>query len=247
MAWGRIESVPPSIVRSAHDGSSDADDPTVETPQSVPLSDLSAFRRDLLLVIASFEGTDAVPAGVAIAEDLRAASAGSVSQGRFYQNLRKLVALGAVETPDVKLFLYDDQESKRANVQQILAERPGKTLVLCDNLDRGRDLTEDLDAPFVSGETTDRMDVFQDLENRIVIGSRVADEGLSLADLDVVVEYDFHGGSRRQEAQRYGRVMHGESTGEHLILMTDAEYEKYSKRLLSLEEQGVTVVPERRE
>ena len=44
-----------------------------------------------------------------------------------------------------------------------------------------------------------------------------------LATLATVVEYDFHGGSRRQEAQRYGRVMHGASTGEHLILMIDAE------------------------
>ena len=91
------------------------------------------------------------------------------------------------------------------------------------------------------------MEVFQDPDHRVVIGSRVADEGLSLADLDMVVEYDFHGGSRRQEAQRYGRVMHGESIGEHLILMTDVEYEQYSKRLLSLEEQGITVVPERRD
>ena len=97
MAWGRIESVPPPIVRSAHDGTSDTNDPTVEPSRPIPLSDLSAFRRDLLLVIASFEGTDAVPAGVAIAEDLRAASAGSVSQGRFYQNLRELVAEGLVE------------------------------------------------------------------------------------------------------------------------------------------------------
>lgn len=81
----------------------------------------------------------------------------------------------------------------------------------------------------------------------MVIGSRVADEGLSLESLDVVVEYDFHGESRRQEAQRYGRVMHGETEGEHVILMTDAEYEDHSKRLLSLEEQGVRIVPERRE
>jgi hypothetical protein len=29
--------------------------------------------------------------------------------------------------------------------------------------------------------------------------------------------------------------------------MADTEYEKHSKRLLSLEEQGITVVPERRE
>ena len=160
---------------------------------------------------------------------------------------QELVALGAVETPDAKLLLYDDQEAKRADVPQLLAEQPGRTLVLCDSLDRGRELAENLDAPFVSGETRDRMAVFQNPDHRVVIGSRVADEGLSLADLDVVVEYDFHGGSRRQEAQRYGRVMHGESTGEHLILMTDAEYEKHSKRLLSLEEQGITVVPERRE
>ena len=159
---------------------------------------------------------------------------------------QELVALGAVETPDAKLFLYDDQQAKRADVPQLLSERPGKTLVLCDSLDRGRELAADLDAPFVSGETTDRMEVFQDPDNRVVIGSRVADEGVSLEDLDVVVEYDFHGGSRRQEAQRYGRVMHGETEGEHLIMMTDAEYEKHSKRLLSLGEQGVSIVPERR-
>jgi DNA excision repair protein ERCC-3 len=160
---------------------------------------------------------------------------------------QELVALGAVETPDAKLFFYEIQAEKRADVPEIVAERPGKVLVLCDSLDRGRELVADLDVPFVSGETTDRMEVFQDPDNRVVIGSRVADEGVSLADLDVVVEYDFHGGSRRQEAQRYGRVMHGETEGEHLILMTDAEYEKYSKRLLSLEEQGVSIVPERRE
>ena len=160
---------------------------------------------------------------------------------------QELVALGAVETPDAKLFLYESQSAKRADVPQLLSERPGKTLVLCDSLDRGHELADDLDAPFVHGETTKRMEVFQNPDNRVIIGSRVADEGVSLADLDVVVEYDFHGGSRRQEAQRYGRVMHGETEGEHLILMTDAEYEKYSKRLLSLEEQGVSIVPERRE
>ena len=160
---------------------------------------------------------------------------------------QELVALGAVETPDAKLLLYETRADKRADIPEIVADRPGRILVLCDALDRGRELAADLDAPFVSGETTDRMAVFENPDNRVVIGSRVADEGLSLDDLDVVVEYDFHGGSRRQEAQRYGRVMHGATTGEHLILMTDAEYEKHGKRLLSLEEQGVRIVPERRE
>lgn len=157
----------------------------------------------------------------------------------------ELVALGAVETPDAKLYLYEDRDQKRADVADIIANRTGKILILCDSLDHGRDLSDALDVPFVHGETTDRMAVFRD--HRVVIGSRVADEGLSLDQLDVVVEHDFHGGSRRQEAQRYGRVMHGESAGEHIIQMTDAEYGRYSQRLLALEEQGVNIIPERRE
>ena len=70
---------------------------------------------------------------------------------------QELVALGAVETSDAKLFLYDDQQAQRADVPEIVAERPGKMLVLRDSLDQGREFATDLDAPFVHGETTDRM------------------------------------------------------------------------------------------
>jgi len=158
---------------------------------------------------------------------------------------QELVAIGAVDTPDAQLYLYRTQRQKTTDVAAVVRERPGKILILCDSLDRGRELSDQLGVPFASGETTDRMAVFR--ENRVVIGSRVADEGLSLSELDVVVEYDFHGGSRRQEAQRYGRVMHGESDGEHIIMMTDAEYDDHAKRLMALEEQGINVVPTRRE
>ena len=158
---------------------------------------------------------------------------------------QELVSLGVVDTPDAKLYLYETQRQKRHDVADLVAERPGKILILCDSLDRGEQLAEDLDVPFVHGGTTDRMETFEN--NRVVIGSRVADEGLSLRELDVVIEYDFHGGSRRQEAQRYGRVLHGDGEGEHIILMTDGEYQQHSKRLLALEEQGINVVTERRE
>jgi DNA excision repair protein ERCC-3 len=99
---------------------------------------------------------------------------------------------------------------------------------LCDSIDAGNDLSERLDVPFVSGETPkrQRMDIFRD--NRVVIGSRVADEGFSMDKLDRVIEYDFHSGSRRQELQRAGRVMHSEGTGQHIIQMTDDKYENYS-------------------
>jgi DNA excision repair protein ERCC-3 len=159
---------------------------------------------------------------------------------------QELVALGAVDTPDADLYLYSTERQKVADVQAIVDEYPGKILVLCDSLDRGSELADELGVPFVSGETTDRMETFR--EHRVVIGSRVADEGLSLDQLDVVLEHDFHGGSRRQEAQRYGRVMHGDDgEGKHIIQMTDAEYDRYSSRLMALEEQGINIVPQRRE
>jgi len=143
---------------------------------------------------------------------------------------------------------YMTREEGLAAAQQQLrhkSEKTGKVLIFCDSIQKGKRLSSRLDVPFVHSKTRDRMDTFRD--NRVVISSRVGDEGLSLDDIDVVVEYDFHGGSRRQEAQRVGRVMHGEGDrGEHIILMTDEEYENHGNRLYSLEEQGFNIRFERR-
>lgn len=159
-------------------------------------------------------------------------------------NWEELVALGVVETPPAKLYLYETPQQKQADLADIVANHTGKILVLCDSLDEGHELSDRLGVPFVYGETTERMQTFRD--HRVVIGSRVADEGLSLEELDLVVEYDFHGSSRRQEIQRYGRVMHGDGEGGYIIQMTDGEYEHSGDRLMALEEKGVQVVPERR-
>lgn len=50
----------------------------------------------------------------------------------------------------------------------------------------------------------------------------------------------------RPELQRAGRVMHSESIGQHIVQMTDEEYEKYSRRLYSLGEKGMDIRLERR-
>jgi len=163
-------------------------------------------------------------------------------------NWQELVALGAVRTPDAQVFLYSTAAEKRADVSTLLSERTGKYIIFCDGIDAGSSLAETLGVPFIHGETpkTDRMNLFR--ENRVVVSSRVGDEGVSLPDLEGVIEYDFHGGSRRQEVQRYGRLMHngGDENGEHILMMTDEEHEKYGKRLMSLEEQGVNISYERR-
>ncbi len=152
---------------------------------------------------------------------------------------QELIQIGAVNQPDVKVNLYRTQRQKRNELINLVNERTGKILIFCDSIDEGNRLSKKLDVPFVSGETRNRMEKFEN--NRVVIGSRVADEGVSLPDLDHVIEYDFLYGSRRQEAQRVGRVMHGEGKGEHVVMMTDEELEKYEKRLYALEEQGFNI------
>lgn len=161
-------------------------------------------------------------------------------------NWDELVDLGVVEKPDVSVYLYSTAHRKRQDVATVVGERAGKTLIFCDSLDAGHEVASELDVPFVSGETrTGRMEILR--ENRVVVVSRVADEGVSLGNIKNVIEYDFHGRSRRQETQRVGRVMHGEGDeGTHIVMMTDAELEKYERRLYGLEEKGFGIRFERR-
>lgn len=152
---------------------------------------------------------------------------------------QELISTGVIEEPDIKVIVYPSEDEKEMGLYGLLPNYAGNIIIFCDSIKKGKILSEKLEIPFVYGKTKDRMDVL-DL-NRVVIVSRVGDEGLSLPDLETVIEYDFFGGSRRQEVQRVGRVMHGNNKGEHIILMTDKELLKYEKRLYSLEEQGFKI------
>lgn len=75
----------------------------------------------------------------------------------------------------------------------------------------------------------------------MTVVSRVGDEGVGLPNIERVIEVDFLYGSRRQEGQRLGRLFHGEKEGEHIILMTDKEYEKYEKRPYAIYDKGFRI------
>jgi DNA excision repair protein ERCC-3 len=175
-----------------------------------------------------------------------------------------LVRYGVVEYPDVHVYSYRTQRQKRQDLYELVQQKPGSGLVFCDSRDEGERISDELEIPFVNGDTPseDRLDIIRD--NRVVVASRVADEGMSM-DLDWTIEHDFLGSSRRQEMQRTGRLMHGEqdepTTGEgvqgedeavtaasglHIVQMTDDEIEKHSERLYSLEEKGFDIQYERR-
>jgi len=143
MARGRTERVLPALEHSARDETTGFWNSPDNIPRPVPLSDLSAFRRDLLFVIASFEAIDRVPAGVAIAEGLRAVSADSVTEGRFYHNLRDLVADDIVEKRPIDgrtNAYYLPSSTTEALATRVAWER--HCLVDTDALDGERDRAE---------------------------------------------------------------------------------------------------------
>ena len=114
-----------------------------------------------------------------------------------------------------------------------------KTIIFCDSIDFGNQISRMFEIPFVSGSSTKRLEVIQ--ESDVTVVSRVGDEGLSSEDIKRIIEMDFLFGSRREEGQRMGRLFHGEKKGEHIILMTEREYEDYSKRLYSIYERGFKI------
>lgn len=155
-------------------------------------------------------------------------------------NWKELQEQGVTRYPDVRVLLHRTKRQKKKTLERYVKQKTGNIIIFCDSIDEGKKLSKNLDVPFVHGETDDRLEIFRN--NRVAISSRVGDEGMSLENINVVIEYDFHGRSRRQELQRVGRIMHNkEEAGEHYILMTDEEYDKYNRRLLSLEQKGFNI------
>jgi hypothetical protein len=121
-----------------------------------------------------------------------------------------------------------------------LVDRSKKTLIFSDNIDIGSRIAKRLKIPFIYGETANRLEIIK--QNRMIAISRVGDLGVSIKDLDHVIEVDFLFGSRQQELQRTGRLMHSQSKEpKHDIIMTRNEMEKYGKRLYALQEKGFKV------
>jgi DNA excision repair protein ERCC-3 len=149
-----------------------------------------------------------------------------------------LIELGIIEEPDIRIFIFGHQKDKEAKLRELLGVQR-KTIIFCDSINTGQRLSRELELPFVYGSTRNRMEIIRESETTIV--SRVGDEGLSIPDIERVIEFDFLFGSRRQEGQRMGRLFHGKGKGEHVVLMTEEEYDAYSKRLFSLYEKGFKV------
>ena len=148
-----------------------------------------------------------------------------------------------------KAIIASKNPAKKQNLEELLDKHEGeKTIIFCDWIDQGENLSEEYDIPFVSGETDfeDREDYFEKFRNdelTTIIVSRIGDEGLDLPDAEIGIVMSGQGGSRRQATQRAGRVMRPFGDAQVYMIATKGSNEEdfVKQQVELLKEKGVPV------
>ncbi|WP_435070049.1 DEAD/DEAH box helicase [Haloplanus sp. C73] len=151
--------------------------------------------------------------------------------------------------PRKKHRIAAENPAKVDEIRHLLADHPtAKALVFVDWLDQGRDISNALDVPFISGETPhherDRLfREFREGERRTLVVSRVGDEGIDLPNAELAIVASGLGGSRRQGAQRAGRTMRPTGSATVYVLATRGTREEdfAQRQMRHLAEKGIRV------
>jgi len=151
----------------------------------------------------------------------------------------KFLEMKVISKPYVEVIIVPSLAEKFRVLDELVKLHKNKTMIFCDSLKLGERISSKYNFPFVHGGTSNRLKVIK--ENPVTVVSRVGDEGIDITNLKCIIEFDFLFGSRRQQAQRTGRLLHSRFKGQHYILMTSDEFAKYRKRLYSLYERGFQV------
>ena len=148
--------------------------------------------------------------------------------------------MNLIKSPTCHVWIVKNFEAKLRRLESLL-ETNKRTIIFSDALATGEAIAGKFKIPFVSGSTKDNMKTIT--ENHQVVVSRVGDEGMSLPDIEQVVEVSWLGGSRRQELQRTTRLLHSTTEEqENHVLMTLEEYLRDRKRLFSIMDKGFKIV-----
>jgi DNA excision repair protein ERCC-3 len=154
------------------------------------------------------------------------------------QDWKSLIAILGKDFHTVDVWIVSSLASKLIKIGDLY--HPGrKTLIFADSIDFGTQIAKRFSLPHVHGGTSKRMDVAR--ASKAFVASRVMDEGVSINDLEHIIEADFLFGSRRQELQRTGRLLHSDASTQHDIIMTREEFDQYGKRLHGLVEKGFKI------
>lgn len=115
-----------------------------------------------------------------------------------------------------KMLLYVMNPSKFRMCQFLVhyhEKRGDKTIVFSDNVFALKHYAKTMNKPYIYGPTlqNERIQILQNFKfnpkvNTIFV-SKVADTSFDLPEANVLIQISSHGGSRRQEAQRLGRIL----------------------------------------
>jgi DNA excision repair protein ERCC-3 len=153
--------------------------------------------------------------------------------------------LNLIKSPICHVWIVKNFEAKLKRLGSLL-QVDMRTIIFSDSIEVGKTVAArfskpDVKVPFVYGGTKDNMETI--LANRVVVVSRVGDEGMSLPDIERVIEVSWLGRSRRQELQRTTRLLHSQvEEQENHVLMTLEEYLRDRKRLFSIMDKGFKIV-----
>ncbi|XP_043268353.1 general transcription and DNA repair factor IIH helicase subunit XPB [Venturia canescens] len=115
-----------------------------------------------------------------------------------------------------KLLLYVMNPNKFRACQYLVRyhERRGdKTIVFSDNVFALKHYAIKMNKPYIYGPTSqsERIQILQNFKYNMKVNtifvSKVADTSFDLPEANVLIQISSHGGSRRQEAQRLGRIL----------------------------------------
>jgi hypothetical protein len=151
----------------------------------------------------------------------------------FYIPWEELIRAGVIKKPRIFIAIVKNDAAKLSFTKTLVAERKGKTLIFCDWINMGNEYGKALDVPFVHGETKNQLQVIE--QSEVVVASKVADKGLSMQNLRLVIEVAFQGKSREQFGQRVGRLLHGDFAGIFYTVFTQQEMEAYRSRIYGVE------------
>ncbi|MBA7618738.1 hypothetical protein ES703_26070 [subsurface metagenome] len=154
---------------------------------------------------------------------------------------KALVKLLGKTFHEVDVYILKNEREKLARVME-LVDPKRKTQIFSDGIGLGKRIAQKLGGvPFVHGETKkNRLEILR--KEPVVVVSRVGDLGVSIKDLEHLVEADFLMGSRTQELSRSTRLFHSMAKiKRHDILFTEDEFYLYRKRLHGLVERGFKI------
>lgn len=144
--------------------------------------------------------------------------------------------LNLIRNPVCNVWIVKSVETKVKYIGEL--SKGKRTLIFCDSIELGTMVSKRYDIPHVHGTTKrDRLKTIQDAP--LVVVSRVGDEGISLPEVEQIIEISWLGKSRRQQVQRFTRLLHsriGKAREEEESVISDLT-EKDRKEIAEMAEE----------